>query len=184
MTRHAASILGTVCVAVIAAAAPAVAGTSFHLDSGQQRAGAPSRHPASPRVRPAHKIATAPSMSLGPAESGGGGPIDFWRLQLAGGQKVRFAVTYPKGNGYEFELYPPRTTDASFPNAHPVAAAQTNPEVGTADLTLRAPRAGSFVFVVCENTSPCTIVDEGGGTNPMNPYTFTPTLLTGKRTGH
>ena len=45
---------------------------------------------------------------------------------------------------------------------------------------LKAPTTGTFIFVVCESvTGDCRNVDSGGGANPMGPYTFTDTLVTG-----
>jgi hypothetical protein len=179
ITLRAAAILGAVCVAMMAAAAPAAAGATLKLSPGLQRGPVHPSRLASRTVPAGHTIASAQLLPLGSAESGGGGPIDFWRVKLVGGDRVKFGVTYPTTNSYELELYAPGTTDASFPNAQPVDTAQTNSEVGTADLTLQAPYTGNFVFAVCENTSPCTFVDNGDGTNPMNPYTFTPTLAGG-----
>jgi hypothetical protein len=179
MTLQAAVIIGTVCVATMAAAAPAAAGATLKQSPGHQRGAVQSSRLASRRVLARHTIASAQPLPLGTRESGGGGPIDFWRVKLVGGARVKFAVTYRQGNTYEFDLYAPGTTDGSFPNAAPVDSAQTNSVVGTADLTLQAPYTGDFVLAVCENVSPCTSVDSGFGTNPMNPYTFTPTRAGG-----
>ena len=45
-------------------------------------------------------------------------------------------------------------------------------------LFLTAPSTGTFILAVCQNVSgDCRDVDSGGGSYPMAPYTFTPTLV-------
>ena len=47
-------------------------------------------------------------------------------------------------------------------------------------ILLQAPSSGNFILAVCQNVSSnnCVNVDQGSGTNPMNPYAYT-TKLTG-----
>ena len=74
----------------------------------------------------------------------------------------------------------PGTTDTTFPQNPPVAAAITPQASTQSTLFLKAPVTGTFVFAVCQNVSTdCRDVDSGGGYNPMSPYTFTPTLVKG-----
>ncbi len=127
-------------------------------------------------------IAAASQLGLGNCQAGGGGPIDFWLVQLTGGDQVQFSVQEP-GDYYYFELYAPGTTDAGFGSATPVATAYTD-SASSDDISLQAPYTGTFVLAVCENTGgyDCSYTDSGYGTNPMNPYTFTPTLTGGPAT--
>jgi len=79
---------------------------------------------------------------------------------------------------YHFELYKPGTTDTTFPQQPPVAAAATPGGSGQSTLFLKAPTTGTFIFAVCQNVNgDCRSVDSGGGTNPMGAYTFTDTLV-------
>lgn len=41
---------------------------------------------------------------------------------------------------------------------------------------------GTFILAVCENVASnnCVNVDQGSGTNPMNPYTYTTKLTDGQ----
>jgi hypothetical protein len=131
---------------------------------------------ASASTPPGNTIATAGTLDVGDAVSGGGGPIDFWKVTLNGGDVVQFATTTPAYTTYVFSLYAPGTTDANFPQAASFSAATTNYQGVTARsvLDLQAPYNGTFILAVCENVSNnnCVNVDSGSGTNPMNPYTF------------
>jgi Bacterial Ig-like domain (group 3) len=142
---------------------------------------------ASATTAPGHTIASAGTLTMGPVASGGGGPIDFWDVPLSGGDEVQLLVTAPdaipdgSGGSYQaffyFELFPPGTTDGSFPQVAPVSSVTT---YGTAVADLQAPYNGKFVLAVCENTNgDCRAVDSGSGLNPMQDYTFTPTLVSG-----
>jgi hypothetical protein len=140
---------------------------------------------AAGEVRASSAIASAPLLTVGNFEAGGGTGTDFWRVRLVGGDKVRLAVTSPVGNGYRFNLYAPGTTDAKFPGANPVSTVATGFASGSNTLTLQAPYTATFIFAVCENAINgfCGNVQGGaGGTDPMNPYTFTPTISKGPKT--
>jgi uncharacterized cupredoxin-like copper-binding protein len=127
---------------------------------------------ASASILPGHTIARARTLAVPHSASGGGGRIDFWKVRLNGGADVQFAVPATGGNYYSFALFAPSTTDTSFPHAKPFAESGTN--VGSPTVfDLLAPYTGTFVLAVCENTGNCPSVENGGGTNPMNPYTFT-----------
>jgi hypothetical protein len=125
-----------------------------------------------------HTIAGARTLAVPHSASGGGGRIDFWKVRLNGGADVQFTVPATGGNYYAFALFAPSTTDTSFPNAKPFAESGTNGGSPTV-FDLLAPYTGTFVLAVCENTGNCPSVDNGGGTNPMNPYTFTTKLTRG-----
>jgi len=117
-------------------------------------------------------IAGAPQYSVGSCQAGGGQHADFWLAKLTGGEQLRLDVTEP-GQAYDFNLYPPGTTDADFADTAPAVIAATN---GSSPdfITLQAPRTGTFVLAVCEDSpdDDCSYTDSGNGTNPMNPYTF------------
>jgi hypothetical protein len=132
-----------------------------------------------------HTIASAGTLSLlGKKTSGGGGPIDFWKVPLLGGDQVQILARTPNpGPGpygsYRFELYPPGTTDNTFPQAPPVMGVGTPGSSTSAVIVLQAPYNGTFLLAVCQNVSgDCRSVISGGN-NPMGPYTFTPTLING-----
>jgi hypothetical protein len=136
--------------------------------------------PASASTAPGHTIATAGTLPIPGAVSGGGGLIDFWKVKLNGGDVVQFAATYPS-QPYTFALYKPGTTDTNFPQA--VSFSQNSPywAAGKAVFDLQAPYNGTFILAVCENVSSndCANVDQGSGTNPMSPYVFSTNLVGG-----
>ncbi len=129
-------------------------------------------------------IAGSALFAVGKCQAGGGNHIDFWRVKLAGGDRVLFSVQEPAAVGsYAFNLYAPGTTDVQFPTATPVEIAATDQQASD-DITLQAPYSGTFILAVCENSadSDCSNTATGSGTNPMNPYTFTPNLVGGPGT--
>lgn len=81
-------------------------------------------------------------------------------------------------------MFPPGTTDTSFPQTPPVASTATPGGGSTKSvLTLQAPYNATFILAVCENVSgDCRGVDSGSGQNPMQPYTFKDTLIGGRET--
>jgi hypothetical protein len=128
---------------------------------------------ASATPPPGHTIATAGKLGVPDSASGGGGPIDFWRMSLSGGDDVQFTVPpTPYPDGYYFALFAPGTTDISFPTARPFIEQATNGDAKTV-FDLQAPYTGTFILAVCQGTVYCPSVENGGGVNPMNPYTFT-----------
>ena len=130
-------------------------------------------------VAATHTIATAGTLAPPEAGSGGGGPIDFWKVNLAGGDDVQFNLTY-NGSDYEYALYPPGTTDANFGNATPVDSVNTQYYgITEYQVSLQAPYNGTFVVAVCENVADgnCANVAAGSGTNPMDAYSFAATWL-------
>jgi hypothetical protein len=135
-------------------------------------------------TRASPTIAKAPLMPVGNFEAGGGDAIDFWQVHLIGGDQVQISATTPYLVGcctsYYFELFKPGTTDTNFPQTAPVMGTASPGASTRSTLTLQAPYTGTFLLAVCENVSgDCRNVDAGGGTNPMGPYTFTPTLVNG-----
>ncbi len=130
---------------------------------------------------PGHTIASAGTLSIGSKTSGGGGAIDFWKVHLNGGDQVQISTTYPEFNNYVFALYAPGTTDGSFPQAATFSSGVVNDNTTKSVIDLQAPYNGTFILAVCQNVSSnnCVNVDQGSGTNPMNPYTFTPVLIGG-----
>jgi hypothetical protein len=131
---------------------------------------------ASATPPPGHTIATAGNLGVPDSASGGGGPIDFWRMSLSGGDYVQFTVPpTPSSNHYYFALFAPGTTDTSFPTARPFVGQATNGDAKTV-FELQAPYTGTFILAVCQGTAYCPSVENGGGVNPMNRYTFTTTF--------
>jgi hypothetical protein len=140
---------------------------------------------AAKETRASPTIAKAVVTAIGNFEAGGGDAIDFWKVPLKKGNQVQISAETPYPGGccnasYYFELYKPGTNDTTFPQHPPVAAAVT-PEGSTqSTVFLKAPATGTFILAVCQSVSgDCRSVDSGGGTNPMAPYTFTPTLVKG-----
>ena len=129
-------------------------------------------------------IAKAPTMGLGNFEAGGGNAIDFWKVHLNGGDKIQISTTYPEFNNYVFALFRPGTTDTSFPRATAVSSGVVNDNTTKSVILLQAPSSGNFILAVCQNVSSnnCVNVDQGSGTNPMNPYTYTTKLTGGPET--
>jgi hypothetical protein len=137
---------------------------------------------AAPAVTPVaagHTIAAAKSLSAPDEGSGGGGPIDFWKVSLTGGDDLEFNLNYD-GASYEYALYPPGTTDANFTGITPVDSENTM-YYGAArgSVNLQAPYTGTYVVAVCENVADgnCANVEAGSGTDPMAAYTFAATWL-------
>jgi hypothetical protein len=141
----------------------------------------PTTTQAAAETKAASSIKSAPTMTLGHYEAGGANPIDFWKVHLNGGQKVQITTTYPEYNNYEFALYAPGTNDTTFPQAATFSSAAANYYSTKSVLDLQAPYNGTFILAVCQNVSSnnCVNVDSGSGTNPMTPYVFTPTLVSG-----
>jgi hypothetical protein len=156
-----------------ASAAPLHSAARLH--SAVRLSGAARAHVAAARTTPpGHTIKTAGTLTLGNTAHGGGGPIDFWKVRLNGGDRVQFTTDYPSGNTYIASLYAPGTTDATFPTAVSFSTATTNPSATQTIFTLQAPYNGTFILAVCQNVSydNCAKVPDQSGTNPMNPYTF------------
>lgn len=116
-------------------------------------------------------ISAAPAMPSGYFEAGGANVVDFWKLNLYKGYKFMFMVNSSTVNTYTFDLYPPGTTDATFPNAKAVAYGSTNYQANST-ISLEAPSTGNFVLAVCENVNTCSLASK-----VMNPYTFTTGLV-------
>jgi hypothetical protein len=127
-------------------------------------------------------IKGAPSMGIGNFESGGGGPVDFWKVSLNGGDVVQFAVTTPSSSTYAFALFAPGTNDTNFPASSSFSSSTSNFS-GKTVFDLQAPYNGTFVLAVCQGPNVvgfnCAEVDTGGAISPMNPYTFTTSLVGG-----
>ena len=77
-------------------------------------------------TRAATTIAKAPLMPVGNFEAGGGNAIDFWKVHLFAQDKLQFAITTPgvhagrnSDTTYDFELFPPGTTDTYSPKSLP-----------------------------------------------------------------
>jgi hypothetical protein len=133
---------------------------------------------ASAATAPGHTIATAGTLGTSDSASGGGGPIDFWKVHLNGGDVVQFEAATSTTGEFSFQLFAVGTTDGDFPTARPFAGYDTDGNQKTV-FNLQAPYNGTFILAVCENTNyNCPSTDSGGGTNPMDPYTFTTSLAT------
>ena len=135
---------------------------------------------AAKEVRASGAIAGAPALALGHFEAGGANAIDFWKVKLSGGEQVGLHINTSTNANFNFWLFAPGTNDTSFPNARSFAG---NSTFGTKKdvINIQAPYNGTFILAVCENTSNyvCPPVDSGSGTDPMDPYTFTPEVVTG-----
>jgi hypothetical protein len=111
---------------------------------------------------------------LGAPQSGGGQGEDFWRVQLVGGDVLDIDVATSLGKVYDFFLYAPTTIDGNLSHTSALGTVETTSGI-TADqqVSLQAPYTGTFVLAV----------NEGGRyaccANPMDPYSFTPTLQGG-----
>src|ERR1700722_6161972 len=131
-----------------------------------------------------HSIATAGTLSLGKSNSGGGGAIDYWKITLIGGDQLQLQTSTPdnpccEGN-YDFNLFPPGTTDTNFPQVSPVGNVFIGSGTTEQTIVLQAPYNGTFILAVCQNISgDCRDVDNGGGAQTMAAYTFTPSLVGG-----
>jgi len=130
-------------------------------------------------------IAKAGKMGAGNFEAGGANTIDFWKMTLRHGDKMRFAVNYTAGNAYTFALYAPGTNDSTFRNVTALSSQSTNPGNGVTRsiLALQAPSNGTFILAVCEDVvgANCAFA---GSTGPvrMGPYTFTTKQTGGRET--
>jgi hypothetical protein len=157
------------------------------LAAGLTTAVAPGAATAATRadhaITAGHTIATAKTLSLAKKTSGGGGPIDFWKVTLFGGDQLQIVAKTPNSGccgSYHFELYRPGTTDATFPQLPPVTAGNTSSGGTGGVIVLQAPYNGTYVLAVCESPpGDCRTVDSGGGDNPMGLYSFTATLVNG-----
>lgn len=128
-------------------------------------------------------IGAAPTLGLGHLEAGGANAIDFWKIKFTAGDKVRIAVNTSVAYYFNFQLFRPGTNDTNFPSAVSVASGTTN-DSARAVIDLTAPHSGTYVLGVCEGLTVglCPAVDDGYGADPMDPYTFTPTLVGGLET--
>jgi hypothetical protein len=139
--------------------------------------------PASASPAPGHTIKTAGTLAIPGTASGGVSQIDFWKVRLNGGDQIQLHVTVtvnPTENVFYFQLFAPGTTDQNFPSAVSFTSGTSQ---GTAKsvLDLQAPYNGTFILAVCENPAAFSCINVnagGGGTNPMDPYTFTSSFAT------
>jgi Bacterial Ig-like domain (group 3) len=136
---------------------------------------------ASASTAPGHTIATAGTLDIGgDTASGGGGPIDFWKVHLNGGDRVSIDIDTAgvAPAVFNFQLYAPGTTDATFPKAVSFSAGSTD-AAGQGSFSLQAPYTGTFVFAVCEGSKlfSCNAVGAEGRDNPMDAYQFATTFL-------
>ena len=134
-------------------------------------------------TRAADTFAKAPLTPIGNFESGGGQPVDLWKVKLLGGDQVQLALSLPFNvccsSNYDFNLYPPGTTDTNLPQTSPVGNVFVSNSTKSV-IVLQAPYNATFVLAICQNVrTDCRDIDSGGGTNPMSPYTFTPTFVGG-----
>jgi surface antigen len=129
----------------------------------------------SAEARASENIESAPSMTVGTFEAGGGESVDFWRVQLAAGNRMVLSVNAPGGT-YYFDLYPPGTNGSNFLGSPFVEHVSVD---GEGQVVLEAPSTGDFLLAVCENTSDGDCRGyPNSGTRPMNPYTFQTQLET------
>jgi hypothetical protein len=155
--------------------------------------GSPTAVQASSESQAGSTIETASSTSTGDFDSGGGDNIDFWTLQLTGGDQVGFSINASTADGfigaydsYLFELYAPGTTDATFSSRPPLVTVSA--DALPTEITLQAPYTGNFVLAVCEDATQGPVPDcrsaipNGVGAlpsnviYPMHPYTFATSL--------
>jgi hypothetical protein len=129
---------------------------------------------------PGHSIATAGTLAIGGTTTGGGGPIDFWKVKLSGGDQVFFTPDLPASYSFTFALYTTASNDTNFNNAVPFAEGDV-PASSTTKFDLQAPYNGTFILAVCESVPGpgCRGVESGYGNNPMSTYSFTTVLVNG-----
>ncbi len=138
--------------------------------------------PASTTISGAQVLPASGSVSA--TESGGNHEIDYWKVNLFGGDQLRLNLTN-NASAEEFELYPlPSTTDENFIDNPPVSSASSSNSTiygANSQVTLQAPYNGTFILAVCQNPSSgdCRSVDTGSVANPMATYNFTTVLLGG-----
>jgi Bacterial Ig-like domain (group 3) len=130
-----------------------------------------------------HTISSSAQLKMGASTTGGGGAIDFWKVQLLGGDQLQLQASMPANqcceSNYRFELFAPPTNDTNFPQAVPLVDSNVGGNT-KAVVVLQAPYNGAFILAVCQNISgDCQTVDSGSGANPMSSYTFTPSLVGG-----
>lgn len=132
---------------------------------------------------PGHSIATAPPLTFGDLQSGGGQQTDFWKVALQGGDRVVIDGTYPAESAYspggfmQTDLFAPSVTDFTYFQSSPVE--QREGLWGQHETVLQAPATGDFTLAVCEGSeSGCSNPDQFSidATVPMDPYTFTASL--------
>jgi hypothetical protein len=124
---------------------------------------------ANAETRATESIDSASSLAVGAFEAGGGEDVDFWRVQLTGGDRLLVNVTAPSSS-YYFDLYSPETTTSSFLENPPVEHGST---YGEGQVVLQVPYTGNFVLAVCEDTDDGDCRDDAtSGTKPIEPYTF------------
>jgi hypothetical protein len=137
---------------------------------------------ATATTAPGHTIATAGTLTIGNTANGGGGPADFWKVALSGGDIVQFSVTTPDTSTYAFELFTPGTSDANFPSAVSFSSSTTNYS-GKTVFDLQAPYNGTFILAVCQGPNVVGFncpgyVSDGQADNPMSSYSFSTSFAT------
>jgi hypothetical protein len=171
-------------IKIVAALGSLVSG--LVLAAGVGAASAATASPdASPTVSaassgPGHTIASAGTLTVGGnVSSDGGFAVDYWKVQLNGGDVVQFIVNTPSGTRSDFDLYPPNTTDATVPST---AAFDSGSSFGPAVFDLQAPYTGTFVLAVCQGPNvlgfSCSEADSGGTFDPMASYKFSTSFAT------
>jgi hypothetical protein len=136
---------------------------------------------ASASTAPGHTIATAGTLDIGgDTASGGGGPVDFWKVRLNGGDRVSIDIDEAgvAAAVFNFQLYAPGTTDATFPKSVSFSEGSTDAD-GQGTFSLQAPYTGTFVLAVCEGRSlfSCNTASSEGRDDPMDGYQFATTFL-------
>jgi hypothetical protein len=96
-------------------------------------------------------IASAPSLNLGSLESGGGNYIEYWRVQVYGGDVITVdADLSDNGGDMVFDLFAPSVDDYSFSHAEPlVSSERLRPE--KQQFTLKVPSTGLDILAVCRS---------------------------------
>jgi hypothetical protein len=122
---------------------------------------------------PGHTISTATTLEMGVTETGGGGPVDFWKVPLSGGEQVNFTVNGSTANSLYLDLYVPTTDDANFPQATAFTSGSTNYRAEST-ITLQAPYTGTFILAVCQNVNVCTKANPNG---VMTQYLLTASVV-------
>lgn len=128
-------------------------------------------------------IATAPTLEPGQLIAGGGLQQEFWRVQLASGDRITFLaeLSGPVFRNYAFTLYPPAVTDFNLRSA--ASANELIATHGKNELFLTAPFSGLGTLDICEGAilpeKPCGVAAADIIQNleaQADPYSFTATI--------
>jgi hypothetical protein len=126
-------------------------------------------------------IATAPPMTFGTLQTGGGNYQDFWRFQGYGGDRITIRADLPPTT-YEqqldFSIFSPKIDDYTYDQTADVAAYGTYAGAQKQQFTLAVPFTGQGTLVVCEGEyHSANCANPNFPADTMDSYSFTPTVV-------